>query len=530
MIKKASKYYHTLKYLKAIQWRYRLYYTFRNKLRGYTAFKNTECNLEVQKLTLTDSVPANKSCSGSKFSFLNLETDFGSKIDWDFADYGKLWTYNLNYFDFLHQEGMDKASGLKLILEFIQSQEKIQVAFEPYPISLRTINWIKFIAKHSLDETLEPSVLKRIHNSLWAQYAILLKNLEYQHLANHLIENGFALLFGAYYFNSTKLYRKAKSILSKELEEQIMNDGAHFELSPMYHQIILFRILDGYNLLSQNDRFDNALKETFYDKASKMLAFLKQVTYQNGNIPFFNDTTNGVAPSSEQLFAYAQRLGISPNPSVALSNSGYRKFKSSNFELIVDAGNLGGVNYNLAHSHNDMLSFELYVKSQAVLVNTGISTYEKNATRLHERQTKAHNTVTVDNREQNQVWSGHRVAQRGRCIIEEESDNRLLAYHTGYQPTIHKRQFRTDQHLISIQDQILGKHNIAKAYFHFHPEIPIRQEKNKIFFNSGYLEFDDYQNIALSHYQYAEQFNLKKEAQVVEVSFVENLNTQIHLT
>ena len=81
---------------------------------------------------------------------------------------------------------------------------------------------------------------------------ILLDNLEYHLLGNHLLENGFSLLFGAYYFQDENLYKKAKEILEKELNEQILDDGAHFELSPMYHQLMLFRVLDCINLVKHN--------------------------------------------------------------------------------------------------------------------------------------------------------------------------------------------------------------------------------------------------------------------------------------
>ena len=39
-----------------------------------------------------------------------------------------------------------------------------------------------------------------------------------------------------------------RSILKKELSEQILPDGGHYELSPMYHSIILEDILDLHNI------------------------------------------------------------------------------------------------------------------------------------------------------------------------------------------------------------------------------------------------------------------------------------------
>ena len=46
-----------------------------------------------------------------------------------------------------------------------------------------------------------------------------------------------------------KIYNKSKNLLISELNEQVLKDGAHFELSPMYHQIILSRLLDSIQLI-----------------------------------------------------------------------------------------------------------------------------------------------------------------------------------------------------------------------------------------------------------------------------------------
>src|SRR5699024_2403521 len=118
---------------------------------------------------------------------------FQEAINWNTTTHGKLWAYNLNYFDYLHQPGMTKKQGLELIDDFISQIEDNREGLEPYPISLRRINWIKFLSDHGIQDA-------AIDASLYAQYQILLDNLEYHLLGNHLLENGCSLLFGAYYF------------------------------------------------------------------------------------------------------------------------------------------------------------------------------------------------------------------------------------------------------------------------------------------------------------------------------------------
>ena len=166
------------------------------------------------------------------FNFLNISHSFNKEINWNYSNHGKLWIYNLNYFDFLNQDNIVKENALFLIKDFIQKKDSAIDGNEPYPISLRCINWIKFLSKFKIQNS-------ETDNILYNDLVFLSKNLEYHLLGNHLLENAFSLFFGAYYFQDDLFYQKAKRLLKQELDEQILKDGAHFELSPMYHQIIL---------------------------------------------------------------------------------------------------------------------------------------------------------------------------------------------------------------------------------------------------------------------------------------------------
>lgn len=243
---KAILLFNTVKYLKIKQVYFRLFYFVRVRCRKVIGFKYKflkESN--VTPLKLINSIENRYSNSiNNEFYFLNLSKLFDKEIDWNYSEYGKLWTYNLTYFEYLK-----KKEDIELIYDFIKNIENIKDGLEPFPISLRGISWIKFLTKFEIKD-------KNIDDRLYAQYYILMDNLEYHLLGNHLLENGFSLLLGAYYFEDEILYKKAKEILEEELEEQILKDGGHFELSPMYHQIMLFRVLDCINLV-QNNNYKN---------------------------------------------------------------------------------------------------------------------------------------------------------------------------------------------------------------------------------------------------------------------------------
>ena len=361
-----KKFYHTVKYLKPSQIYYQLYYRLRSRLRLWTGFQYRQLSKpsNPQWLNLVEPIAAHAYYHGGNyFIFLNQRKQFTDRIDWNFDAFGKLWTYYLNYFDYLNQPDMSAQQGLCLMHAFVDDIGSIQDGLEPYPISLRGINWIKFLLRHQIQD-------QRLSDSLYAQYDILLDNLEYHILGNHLLENGFSLLFGGAYFQDNKLFDKGMQIVSTQIDEQILADGGHFERSPMYHCIILERMLDVLNLFqSMNDhayssfplstssfprRRESSLSNNgdshsinsgsripsettarsqpghlewsgefqddrraefnsqflWHEQLHKMLKWLQVMQRPDGTLAHFNDTAQGVASEVDEIFDYAHRLGV----------------------------------------------------------------------------------------------------------------------------------------------------------------------------------------------------------------------------
>ena len=518
--------FHTIKYLKSIQIYYRLFYFVRNRFfkKSYEkqlseVFFNVEWNDFILNF---DTYSGNNS-----FTFLNISKDFENKIDWNFDEHGKLWSFNLNYFDFLNQMNINVEEGLKLIKDYISKDEVLKDGKESYPISLRGINWVKFLAKHQISD-------KDIDQNLYNHYQILLFNPEYHLLGNHLLENGFAFLFGSYYFKDERFYKLAVKILKKELEEQVLNDGGHFELSPMYHQIMLFRVLDCIQLIKLNAWKNDDLLLFLEYTASNMQAWLKEVTFYNGSIPMVNDSSYGIAPTTAALLNYGRHLGLKVKE-VKLSDSGYRMLKNDDFELFVDVGNVGA-SYQPAHVHSDTFNFVLYVNNTPFFVDTGVSTYEKNQLRQMERSTSSHNTVQIGDVDQTQVWGGFRVAERAKIIDFNEVKGRVEATHNGYKSlgVNHTRSFCLHKKNIVINDSFSKKvDNCKVAYFHFHPSITnVTIENSKVFIENKNLELlfkSENVSIEKGIYKFACGFNKTLDAIKLKVLFESSLETTIQL-
>jgi hypothetical protein len=465
---------------------------------------------------MQDSMLSRTSFLGNNtFLFLNREHHFGKEINWDFQKYGALWAYNLNYFEFLHQPNLKKEEGLALIYKFIERKDTVRTGFAPYPTSLRNIFWIRFLVKHSIQD-------KVIDAFLYATCKLLYRHLEYHLLGNHLLENTFSLLFGAYYFQDERLYRQAKKILKKELQEQILDDGAHFELSPMYHSIMLYRALDCYNIVANNAVFGQELKDVLRENGEKMLAWLNKITFRNGDIPLVNDSAFGIAPTPQQLNEYALRLGVNGNKTTALKESGYRKYEDDKFELFMDAGRIGP-DYQPGHAHADTFNFILYINRRPVIVDTGTSTYDANDIRFYERSTAAHNTVTVSGKNSSEVWSSHRVAKRANVKILEDSSAGITAVHNGYSSP-HCRSFALDAGQIKITDTV---GDTGVACFHFHPDEQVLVNDAVINGKDFRIEFIHHKKLEWINTHISPGFNLTKRNQTLKVTFYKQLETYI---
>lgn len=452
------------------------------------------------------------------FCFLNRECDFSKGIDWEFNGYGRLWSYNLNYFDYLNQEFITQDEGCRLIEDYIGGLETRKTGLEPYPLSLRIINWVRFFCRFGISD-------ERFDTSLYRQADLLARKPEYHLLANHLLENGFALLFAACYFEDSRFYARAKRILVPQLKEQILPDGGHFERSPMYHSLMLLRILDCYNLTCNNPPFGRELAPIFETCAGEMIRWLKTVCLGKGDLPLINDAADGIVPPPESLFAYASRLGI-PIRQITLGASGFRKLVSGKFELLADVGAVAPC-YQPGHAHAGTFGFTLYIHGRPVLTDSGTSTYEIGPVRRYERSTAAHNTVVIGGRNSSDVWASHRVGARAHVRLLSDGISTVEAEHDGYrkQGSLHNRRFKITDDGVRITDRL---HVEGTAYLHFAPEERVRLEGDKIFGPDYVVHVLGANRIECFKSNYSPQFNCRLERISFRIVFSEELC--VHIT
>ena len=477
MINSVLRFWHTVRWLKPVQVYGRLWFRFyrpRPDLRPAPVMRE---HFGVWVLCARAA-----SMTGPRgFRLLGVERTLFEADDWNRADWSKLWLYNAHYFDDLaatdaharlawHADLMER-----WILENPPAQGN---GWEPYPTSLRMVNWVKW--------ALTGNILSGVaHQSLAVQARYLLDRLEVHLLGNHLWANAKALVFAGLFFDGVEAagWRdKGLALLQRELEEQVLPDGGHFERSPMYHSIILEDLLDLVQLASRHPGVIGEVQVSQWRETSaRMLRWLRVMSHPDGGIAFFNDAALGVAPDIAALARYAVALGLetmqSPLAEIeALPESGYVRMQCGPSVLIADVAEIGP-DYLPGHAHADSLSFELSLHGQRVLVNGGTSTYDAGQARTNERGTTMHNTVQVDGLDSSETWGSFRVARRARPLgvrWGSDGDNLWLeAGHDGYLRlpgrVIHRRRWLLKSDCLQVTDGLEGIFGTAVARFRFAP-------------------------------------------------------------
>ncbi|HEX4750163.1 MAG TPA: alginate lyase family protein [Bryobacteraceae bacterium] len=396
----------------------------------------------------------------NRFCFLNQEREIRG---WNDAEIPKLWLYNLHYFE----------HPTDALIERWVRENPVGCGngWEPYPIAIRILNWIKWALSGG---RLDVSALA----SMAVQAEYLSQTIEHHLGANHVFADGVALAAAGMFYDdplANRWLNKGVDLLRNQIAEQVLEDGGHYERSPMYHALILESLLDLLNISLVYELPLEADRALWRGTSSGMLRWLEMMTHSDGRIAFFNDSVFGVAPEPECLFDYAARLDIQPSEDCGQRESGYVRLESGDQILVFDAAPLGP-DHQPGHGHADCLSFELSCGSRRVFVNSGISTYERGAERLWQRGTAAHNTVRVDEQNQSEVWSAFRVARRARPFdLKTDGETFVEAAHDGYQrlpnPVIHRRRVDLGNRQLIITDRIegSGSHRV-ELFFHLHPE------------------------------------------------------------
>ena len=483
----ALRYWHTLRWLRPVQFYGRVWFRL---YRPRPDLRQAPELLIPANPHWRPCARAARMTGPASFHFLSVERQLASAADWNRPDWPRLWLYNAHYFDDLVAEGAaDRVVWHReLLARWIAENPPGQgTGWEPYPTSLRIVNWLKWLLAGNAPV---PGML----HSLAVQTRWLQRRLEHHLLGNHLWANAKALVFAGACFEGEEAQRwlqRGLELMQRELREQVLADGGHFERSPMYHAILTEDLLDLIQLAGQGKAIAPGIARAWRETARRMLDWAATMAHPDGDIAFFNDAALGIAPDLPALQDYAAALGLErPSADIPplrlLAESGYARLSAGPAVLLADVAPVGP-DYLPGHAHADSLSFELSLHGRRVLVNGGTSTYEADAERLRQRGTAAHNTVVVEGQDSSEVWSAFRVARRARVHdirVEQEVESLTLsAWHDGYLrlpgKVKHHRRWRLMADGLEVEDRLDGRFESAEACFLLAPgaELAFRVEE-----------------------------------------------------
>lgn len=501
---------HTIAYLKPSQIIGQiLYRLFKPKFLLYNSGPSAEITLAAKPIV------KNSSYSNGTFLFLNKKASFES---WNDKSYGTLWSYNLNYMDWILQKNINTVEATCWIDRFIKDTKVNTIGFEPYPISLRCINWVKFFTINTQYRT------KTRDNHLFSQFILLTRMIEYHLLGNHILENACSIYIGSIYFRNKSLHKKAVKILINQLNEQILSDGSHFEQSPMYHCIILDRLLDCLNFSLSSTFHDDkhVVSSIIKNKTQQMLGHLESIIWDDGTIPILNDTALGIAPHPSEIFHYASELGLKWK-AIKMKECGYRRLKNLFFDAIVDIGNITAY-YQPGHSHADTFNYELRIGRDPFVIDTGISTYENDERREYERGSSAHNTVVISGKNSSETWKSFRIGKRAKVIIVSESEDQIEATHNGYGCKLtHSRCYSLKTNHFIVHDSLSGI-KVGVSYIHFDSTVKIvSYNKKSIITNKAIILLEGADSVTILNGKASNEFNSFHNIVIAAISFSKNL-------
>lgn len=401
----------------------------------------------------------------------------------------------------------------------------------PMDVAIRSVNWLWAVALLADSEAADTAFFVDLFGGLIAHGRFLMGNLEVGPdgiTSNHYLANVVGLLYlglCARELRESEQWRKfALEALGQEMHRQVLPDGVDYESSIPYHRLVTEMFLSAA-LLCRHHHV--TLPLTFLQRLARMLEFVQAYTKPDGRAPQVGDADDGrlhvlhgygttdfrdhrhllalgallferedwwltSGPAwpealwfggtrSERWSQPPQRMPVTEE-SFAFPDAGLYIVRDEDDYVLFNCSPVGtrGIGN---HKHNDLLSLEVQLGGEDILVDPGSYLYTADPdARNTFRSTRAHATVMIDAVEQNRFMRGTlfalRVDARPRVLAWEQAADcdRILAEHDGYcrlaNPVIHRRtvMFLRGRCRLEVVDEFIhpqggnGTHDLAWTF------------------------------------------------------------------
>lgn len=366
-------------------------------------------------------------------------------------------------------------------------------------VAFRAVNWMCALNMISGYKDFNEDFSIKVSKSLWQHMFFIRHNLEKgsPYSNNHYASDLAGLIFlGSFFYHERKGFRCLKFAVKeffKEIRLQVLPSGVHYERSVSYHRLMTEIVSYPIYVLLRGG-FD--IPKDIMSRVNCMYGFVASYIKPNGFSPLIADNDDGrFAPFINRDFRCHNYLidtesienrfiaaGINYQFSPIINNDSI--YPDAGFAILHEGDNYLFVNhggyskcpketdtYIKTHTHNDLLSYELSLNGEDLLVDGGAYLYTSSEESRNEfRSTLKHNTVVVDNEEQNGLISTFSLKRNVvKSGLSLEKDGIEGSYTTLNGRMTHKRVFTFKNEKLVIRDYLgkKGNNHDAKFYFHF---------------------------------------------------------------
>jgi uncharacterized heparinase superfamily protein len=428
-----------------------------------------------------------------RFSFRSLpEVYFPQAVDWDFApEKNRSWSWDLNRHRFFLTLGtayhytqdtvyLDRLIALWHNWMRHNPAGKGRNWQSPFEVAARLRNWVWAYFLVAASPEASPLFLRWAWSGLSQHAAFLAGHLEYHWPNNHLLLEALSLCEFAVIFKGCGEERYlplASRVLEEQVQRQVLADGVHGELCPMYHEIAAHE-LNAFARLCR--RLQHPLPATMEERIRAMRRFSVALRRSDGSFPLLGDSS---CPDTCLRFDAGEPGGnlaywlppdenlpavTTPSPLFLdlFTEAGYGIMRNSvtDTHLTFDFGPFSRC-AAANHGHADALSFELHAASRPWIVDSGFFYPWKDAAvwGSYFRSTAAHNTLLIDGKEQSELsqhWDIGRRAQARLAGYRSNSEEVTICgevepYWSGGE-VVHRREVALNQTgEVTVRDVVL---------------------------------------------------------------------------
>jgi len=353
-------------------------------------------------------------------------------------------------------------------------------------ISLRLMAWTFGYYQFSNSPSATPQLIAQFTQFVAAQAERIYKNIDYAIYtrSNHTISEAFGLWLVGLLFPELKDAEKyltlGRKLLEEEASAQIFPDGSYSMYSLNYHRFVLHIYLYAIRLGELNN---SPFSDSLYSSISASIDYLSQlIDPQTGEMPVYGSNDGALVlplnncdftdyrpllqlgsyitkkqflfesgPWDEDIFWLAGEQALT----LALSRRERELLPSPFGRRAGDEGDGGTyllhntnskailrcTDFRARPSHADQLHVDLWIHGQNIACDAGTYLYSVEDRRWRNglAHTSAHNTVTVDGKDQMTMASRFTWTNWSRGKVLKHDKNLWQGEHDGYKPGTHKR-------------------------------------------------------------------------------------------